>query len=464
MVDRFHRVLRAAIVGAFVFTGFSADAARVRSPHHEPSPIFSPVVAKQLKDAVRRGEAAARKVFGVDKRAGKAAARKGQGRKQDLKPVRLPESGPIPTDNPAKTTVAEATTKPVPSKAAARPPQKLTAKQIKAAARRGQAAARNVVVWAGRAGKAIVRTAKTERTEAAAAQKRRARPPELQSRPRGPKAPRRNLRKMICPGRPPPNRRQNSRSSRPERRRKGARPRQGRSSPGPHAPARRSERQPLPPTPGQPSGKRPTERKPQRRSPARRPPSRRSYRMKVLCRCLRGSRLPRARLRTANVKFVEEAPLRDPLGCSVPYPIRLQNLGPDFEIKPDAVLNCSMAEAVVNFTRGVIAPAAVAEFETRITGLRQASGYVCRPRHGTQRLSEHAFGNALDISSFMLEDGSEITVEATREPQRSVFLSKIRSAACGPFKTVLGPGSDADHALHFHFDLAQRRRGGTFCQ
>jgi hypothetical protein len=40
----------------------------------------------------------------------------------------------------------------------------------------------------------------------------------------------------------------------------------------------------------------------------------------------------------------------------------------------------------------------------------------------------------------------------------------VRKAACGPFKTVLGPGSDADHALHFHFDLAPRRHGGTFCQ
>lgn len=165
MVGRFHRALRAAIVGAFVFTGFSADAARVRLPHHEPTPIFSPVVAEQLKNAVRRGEAVARKVFGVDKGAGKAAARKGQDRKQDLKPVRLPESGPIPTDNPAKTTVAEAATKPAPSKAAAGPPQKLTAKQARAAAKRGKAAAAQVVVWAGRAGRAIVRTAKTERTK-----------------------------------------------------------------------------------------------------------------------------------------------------------------------------------------------------------------------------------------------------------------------------------------------------------
>jgi hypothetical protein len=172
----------------------------------------------------------------------------------------------------------------------------------------------------------------------------------------------------------------------------------------------------------------------------------------------------RDRLRVAKVEFAEEAPLSDPLGCSVPFPIRLRDLGPDFGLEPEAVLNCAMAEKMVEFTREVIAPAATVEFETRLKRLRHASAYVCRPRHGSQRLSEHAYGNALDISHFILEDGTEIAVDATREPARSIFLSKIRTAACGPFKTVLGPGSDADHAKHFHFDLAKRRTGGTFCQ
>ncbi|MGD9912492.1 MAG: extensin family protein, partial [Rhizobiaceae bacterium] len=172
----------------------------------------------------------------------------------------------------------------------------------------------------------------------------------------------------------------------------------------------------------------------------------------------------RARLKAANVSFKEHEPLSDPLGCSSPYPISLDDLGLDIALEPAAVLNCHMAEAAVTYTRDVIAPLAAAEFETRLKGIRQASAYVCRPRNGTTKLSEHAFGNALDIAAFILEDGAEIPVEATRERERSEFLSRVRSKACGPFKTVLGPGSDADHATHFHLDLAQRRRGGTFCQ
>ena len=51
-----------------------------------------------------------------------------------------------------------------------------------------------------------------------------------------------------------------------------------------------------------------------------------------------------------------------------------------------------------------------------------------------------------------------------KDPKEAEFMLSVRLAACGPFKTVLGPGSDADHATHFHFDLQPRRSGSLFCQ
>jgi hypothetical protein len=36
----------------------------------------------------------------------------------------------------------------------------------------------------------------------------------------------------------------------------------------------------------------------------------------------------------------------------------------------------------------------------------------------------------------------------------------FRTAACGYFTTVLGPGANAAHASHFHFDLAMRGKNG----
>ena len=42
------------------------------------------------------------------------------------------------------------------------------------------------------------------------------------------------------------------------------------------------------------------------------------------------------------------------------------------------------------------------------------------------------------------------------------FLAEIRAAACGPFTTVLGPGTNEYHSDHFHLDTAERRN--PYCQ
>ncbi|WP_195163074.1 extensin-like domain-containing protein [Mesorhizobium sp. NBSH29] len=151
-------------------------------------------------------------------------------------------------------------------------------------------------------------------------------------------------------------------------------------------------------------------------------------------------------------------------GCSLPYPIAVTGLGNGVVLNPEALLNCQIAEAAAKFVSEETAKFAAQEFPGRtLTAVEQVSGYVCRVRNGSSKLSEHALGNALDIAAFTLSDGTRIDVAATRNPQHSRFLSHVRTAACGPFKTVLGPGSNADHATHFHFDLDQRRNGGTVC-
>ncbi|MEO9340136.1 extensin family protein [Mesorhizobium sp. SB112] len=172
----------------------------------------------------------------------------------------------------------------------------------------------------------------------------------------------------------------------------------------------------------------------------------------------------RKRLTELGVEFEERPRLSDPAGCSVPHPVAIKSLGKTISLEPEAVVNCAMAEASARFAQDVISPAAKADYGEELKSISQASGYVCRPRNGTTKLSEHAFGNALDIARFTLTKGTEIDVEPAPDDKAQKFLMKLRKAACGPFKTVLGPGSDADHSLHFHFDLAQRRNGGTFCQ
>jgi hypothetical protein len=172
----------------------------------------------------------------------------------------------------------------------------------------------------------------------------------------------------------------------------------------------------------------------------------------------------RERLKQLGVAFEKEPPLSDPQGCSVPAPLSISKLSAAISLEPPGVMNCAMAEAAARFAQTTISPAAKQIYGTGLKAVANASAYVCRPRNGTAKLSEHAFGNALDMSRFVLADGRAVEVAATSEQKAKDFLDRIRKAACGPFKTVLGPGSDADHATHFHVDMAMRRNGGTFCQ
>ena len=172
----------------------------------------------------------------------------------------------------------------------------------------------------------------------------------------------------------------------------------------------------------------------------------------------------RARLRKLGVEFTEGEPQKDAAGCSLPWPVAVKTLGRKIDIEPAALMNCTLAETAARFAQTVVSPAARSAYGAELKTIGQASTYVCRPRNGSSKLSEHAFGNALDIARFTLSDDTAIDVEPAPDEKAAKFLGRVRAAACGPFKTVLGPGSDADHAWHFHLDLAPRRNGGTFCQ
>lgn len=171
----------------------------------------------------------------------------------------------------------------------------------------------------------------------------------------------------------------------------------------------------------------------------------------------------RQRLSELGVKFDNRPAETDPAGCSMPYPVRMTSLGSGVALQPEAVMNCATAEASARFVKDVVAPAAQDIFGETLTSITHASAYVCRPRNGTQKLSEHAFGNALDIASFSLSGDITVAVEPAPPEKNAAFLGKVRSAACGPFKTVLGPGVP-DHSEHLHLDLAPRRHGGTVCE
>ena len=100
-----------------------------------------------------------------------------------------------------------------------------------------------------------------------------------------------------------------------------------------------------------------------------------------------------------------------------------------------------------------------------LVGISVPSHYACRTRNSRRgaRLSEHAKGNAIDISAFVLADGSRLTVLGDWNGRNSGLMRKLHASACGPFGTVLGPNSDRHHRDHFHFDVADYR-SGPYCR
>lgn len=153
-----------------------------------------------------------------------------------------------------------------------------------------------------------------------------------------------------------------------------------------------------------------------------------------------------------------------PGGCGVADAVRVTSVG-GLSLSQSASINCQTAEALNTWVTRDVIPT-VGKTGGGVTGLKVAAHYACRTRNhkAGARLSEHAKGNAIDISAFQLANGDEITVLGDwGGGKKGRILKDLHSAACGPFGTVLGPKSDRYHQDHFHMDVA-RYSGGPYCK
>lgn len=192
--------------------------------------------------------------------------------------------------------------------------------------------------------------------------------------------------------------------------------------------------------------------------------------------------------------------------CGDPAPLLVSEIYTSWQgkqvpvkISPPATLNCKMAGKTARWLNASVQKAADEFFSQPITTIFNVASYHCRKRYNALigKMSEHAFANALDISTFQLQDGSKISlikdwvkeqpqnvkeekaakavepVQAgatppspnpvaapaqIKEPANSIFLKTIHKGACVDFSTVLGPKANAAHADHFHLDLGRNGR------
>lgn len=103
-------------------------------------------------------------------------------------------------------------------------------------------------------------------------------------------------------------------------------------------------------------------------------------------------------------------------------------------LKPVATLACPIVSALDKWLAEAVQPAAQRWFGARVVEIKQISAYSCRGMNGSSKahISEHAFGNALDIASFTLADGRKITVKGGWKglPEEQGFLRDVQGAAC----------------------------------
>jgi hypothetical protein len=138
------------------------------------------------------------------------------------------------------------------------------------------------------------------------------------------------------------------------------------------------------------------------------------------------------------------------------------------EVKPTATLACPLVSALDQWVATAVQPAAWRWFHQPVVEINQISAYSCRGMNGDSngQISEHAFGNALDIAGFVLADGHNVTVQYGwhGSAEEQAFLHDVQLAACNELTTVLAPGANIYHYDHIHLDLMRRYSGQRICE
>jgi hypothetical protein len=129
------------------------------------------------------------------------------------------------------------------------------------------------------------------------------------------------------------------------------------------------------------------------------------------------------------------------------------------------VTTCAVNAAMQVWLARSVQPAAAELLGSPVIRIDHLGTFSCRRIGGGGNWSEHATGNAIDISGFVTADGRRITVlrDWASDGADAEFLRRVRDGACDVFGTVLSPEYNAAHADHLHLDQAARGFGG-FCR
>jgi hypothetical protein len=168
------------------------------------------------------------------------------------------------------------------------------------------------------------------------------------------------------------------------------------------------------------------------------------------------------------VAYERLPPLSDG-SCGAPAPLKVSRLPDGVAVTPPSTMTCGTAQALAQWVLDVVVPEANLAFGKPASAVQIGTSYECRSQNRREgaKLSEHAFAGAIDVMGFAFGTGTNKIVAVGPLPPESPearFQAAVRAGACRYFTTVLGPGSDPEHATHLHLDVRARKVGFRICQ
>lgn len=178
----------------------------------------------------------------------------------------------------------------------------------------------------------------------------------------------------------------------------------------------------------------------------------------------------RAALKDAGFRFraLSDKGKPDKAGCGIPHGVLVFRGPTGIFYDPPIAVDCTMARALVT-VETIVQEEAERTLQTKIARMGNLGGYACRPRNSRRgaSLSAHAFGSALDVSSFhpvkgtpaiIARDYADSPRSSAKQDDRRRFLrgvyTRLRQREAD-LTYVVGPDFNARHRDHFHLD-----RGG----
>lgn len=134
--------------------------------------------------------------------------------------------------------------------------------------------------------------------------------------------------------------------------------------------------------------------------------------------------------------------------------LAVSNIGP---------VTCPLAQGFADWARFGVDRAARQILGSPVVRIETMGSYNCRNIAGTGRRSAHATAQAIDVSAFILANGTRVAVQsgwANGHLRERQFLRVIHQSACKRFATVLGPDYNFAHRDHLHLEVGT----GSYCR